>query len=324
MQLILLVGFMLLSPRSYSFILKPRSKQCYTRYFSSIEETPWKPNFSKYKSSFPDLTSSQWNELDILALKLYEWNSKINLISRQDIGNLVENHILPSLSIVKVRKFQNQERVIDVGTGGGLPGLPLAIACPDAKFTLLDSNTKKMMVVQDLVNVLNLQHRVRVLSCRAETHSEHYDFILGRAVSALPNFLSFSSHFIAPSPTPSPSSLLQPGLLYLKGGDFTQELLQAQVSTSTLHPVQGLLDDRVETDKQVLYIPAGQIAEFWGRMKDGGVGAGGSGGMAGTKGGMGGRGGSPSKRGGGSGGRSIGSTDRAHKGVVKVNRQSAS
>ena len=238
------------------------------------EPQEWRADYSRYKSSFSSVTSQQWVELETLAAKLYEWNSKINLVSRKDVNQLVENHILPSLSISKVRRFEKGERIIDVGTGGGLPGLPLAIVNPQATFTLLDSNSKKMMVVEDLVRVLGLESRVTVAKSRAEDHRQTYDFILGRAVKAMPEFLGFSCHLLAPrssnahadADTPA-TSALPSGLLYLKGGDFSEELAAAGVDAAS---VQSLavsdLVDGLQSDKSVLFLPAAQITAFRQRL----------------------------------------------------------
>ncbi len=216
-------------------------------------------DFTPYHESFTSLTPQQWDLLTDLAGYLYDWNSKVNLISRKDISSLVPNHIIPSLSICKVRKFVNGEKVIDVGTGGGLPGLPMAIACPDAQFTLLDSNGKKMAVVEDIKNKLKLKN-VRIIKSRAEEFREEFDFMLGRAVSAVPSFLSFSSHFLGTKPRTSDNASMKSGLLYLKGGDFTQELLDAQIKEYQLFPVDQLAP--ITSDKKVLYIPQKEIVKF--------------------------------------------------------------
>lgn len=155
----------------------------------------WRPDYSPYKQDFKTITDEQWDKLDALSLKLYDWNTKVNLVSRKDVEFLIPNHVVPCLAMSLVRKFGGGETIIDVGTGGGLPGLPLAIICPDAHFTLLDSNSKKMMVVNEIANSLGLKN-VNVVCSRAEKLDEKFDFLLGRAVSALPNFLSFSSHLI--------------------------------------------------------------------------------------------------------------------------------
>lgn len=238
------------------------------------EPQEWRADYSRYKSSFSFVTPQQWVELETLAVKLYEWNSKINLVSRKDVTKLVDNHVLPSLSISKVRRFEKGERIIDVGTGGGLPGLPLAIVNPQATFTLLDSNSKKMMVVEDLVRVLGLESRVTVAKSRAEDHKQTYDFILGRAVKAMPEFLSFSCHLLSASPrssnadadTPA-TSALPSGLLYLKGGDFSEELAAAGVDAASVQSSAVVdLVSGLQSDKSVLFLPAAQITAFRQRL----------------------------------------------------------
>ena len=121
----------------------------------------------------------QYDKLNQLYIITKQWNEKVNLISRKDIDYLIPNHILPSLSISLIKYFDHHDTIIDVGTGGGFPGLPLAIICPMANFTLLDSSSKKMMVVNDIVNSLELKN-VKVINSRAELYRiEKYDFILG-------------------------------------------------------------------------------------------------------------------------------------------------
>lgn len=157
-----------------------------------------------------------------------------------------------------------------INLGGGLPGLPMAIANPQAHFTLLDSNSKKMLVVRDIVERLQLSN-VNVICGRAEDHYGHYDFIMGRAVSALPNFLSYSSHLLDHSGTGANkrSSLdtTKSGMLYLKGGDFLNEIIEAEIDPSsvTLISVSSLLPG-LSSEKFVLYIPHEQIALFYRRF----------------------------------------------------------
>ena len=192
------------------------------RSLSSVTTSDWHPDFSPYKKDFDSISEEQWNKLEELSLKLFDWNTKVNLVSRKDVEFLIPNHVIPCLSMSLIRNFKKGETVIDVGTGGGLPGLPLAIICPDAQFTLIDSNSKKMMVVSDMAASLGLKN-VRVICCRAEKLTEKFDFLLGRAVSALPNFLSFSSHLLKEKSAASSTTIantgitVSSGMLYLKG-----------------------------------------------------------------------------------------------------------
>ena len=229
---------------------------------------------NEWKTSriLPEISDVQWDQLELLREKLTDWNEKVNLISRKDIDRLVPAHIIPSLAIAKIRRFDGNERVIDIGTGGGFPGLPLAIVCPDAHFTLLDSNGKKMMVVCDLAESIGLKN-VNVVHGRAENSKDKtFDFLLGRAVSNLPNFLSFSSHLMTRKSLskisfgPGNEVHISSGLLYIKGGDYSQELLDANVGKCASFSIQTLLENHLETDKNVLYIPADEILQFSKRM----------------------------------------------------------
>lgn len=217
---------------------------------------------------FPHLTTDQWKMLEKFSLLLYDWNSKINLVSRKDIDLLIPNHILPSISMSLVRQFGHGDRVIDVGTGGGFPGLPMSIICPNAKFTLVDSNTKKIMVVKDIASQLNLPN-VDIRRCRAEEITDKYDFIMGRAVADVPTFLGFSAHLLDKESKVTNSvteneKIVGSGLYYLKGGDFTEELQAAGIGKYDLFPVKELLPT-LESDKNVLYVPAAEIYGFHAR-----------------------------------------------------------
>lgn len=221
---------------------------------------------SDYHSFFSEFSTEQLHQLQQLRIGLTEWNEKVNLVSRKDIDRLVPNHIIPSLSIYKLRESWGGETVIDVGCGGGFPGLPMAIACPNTRFTLLDSNGKKMKVVEDLVNQLQLKN-VKVVNDRAENHKEKYQILMGRAVSAIPNFLGYSSHLLdtdVDTDTATSSSAYNSGLLYLKGGDFTEELAEAQVTAHSLHQVRDLVP--IASEKYILHIPRDQIINFRNRL----------------------------------------------------------
>ena len=223
------VGFL---QQTASVSFKSTSISKFRRRLSTTELN----KFSKFENSFPRISRRQWDQLNQLTELLLDWNVKVNLISRKDADLIIPNHILPCLSISHVRNFDSNERVIDVGTGGGLPGLPMAIINPNAHFTLLDSNGKKMKIVDEIASILGLQN-VRVVCARAETIQEKYDFLLGRAVSAVPKFLGFSAHLLdekskAPFSLSNSGEEIKSGLLYLKGGDFSEEIIEAGVEVA--------------------------------------------------------------------------------------------
>jgi 16S rRNA (guanine527-N7)-methyltransferase len=161
------------------------------------------------------------------------------------------------------------ERVIDIGTGGGFPGLPLAIVCPNAQFTLMDSNGKKALVVQSIAQTLGLPN-VRVVNARAEALTEKFDFMLGRAVTKIPNFLSFSSHLLdensksRPSQSANEIQNVSNGLLYIKGGEYEEELREADLTSCQSFPIKNILGG-FETDKNVLYVPGNEVVLFYKR-----------------------------------------------------------
>lgn len=221
---------------------------------SSTASTLYMTELEKFKKSFPTIQKEQWGALNELCLLVEEWNTKVNVISRKDIKFLVENHLLPSLSLCNVYSFGSDARIVDVGSGGGFPGLPLSIVHPTASFTLIDSNGKKSTVVQDIVSKLGLKN-VKVVHKRAEEYQEEHDFILGRAVAAIPAFLSFSSHLLAKTSIHEKS-----GLFYIKGGDFGAELQEAKISQHQLFPVNELVP--ITTDKFVLHILASEVHAF--------------------------------------------------------------
>lgn len=170
---------------------------------------------------FPDLTDETWASLKEYCDLLRDWNSKINLVSRKDMDRLELKHLAHCLTITKFLRLMPKARLLDVGTGGGLPGIPLAICYPQARFTLLDSIGKKVMVVEDMVSKLNLKN-VEVRRGRVEEmpKKRSYDFVIGRAVTALPTFFKWVHNKIAKGAKHSPAN----GILYLKGGDYTEEL----------------------------------------------------------------------------------------------------
>lgn len=187
---------------------------------------PWKI----LHSWFPDLGEEIWQKLEEYCALLREWNAKINLVSRKDTERLEIKHIAHCLTITKFLRLMPKARILDVGTGGGLPGIPLSICYPQARFTLMDSVGKKVMVVEDMIKRLELSN-VEVRRGRVEElpKKKTYDFVIGRAVTALPTFFSWVQDKIAKGSKHSPAN----GILYLKGGDYTEEL-----KTSGLHPAK--------------------------------------------------------------------------------------
>ncbi len=181
-------------------------------------------------SWFPDLGEEIWQKLEEYCALLREWNVKINLVSRKDTERLEIKHIAHCLTITKFLRLMPKARILDVGTGGGLPGIPLSICYPQARFTLMDSVGKKVMVVEDMIKRLELSN-VEVRRGRVEElpKKKTYDFVIGRAVTALPTFFSWVQDKIAKGSKHSPAN----GILYLKGGDYTEEL-----KTSGLHPAK--------------------------------------------------------------------------------------
>jgi 16S rRNA (guanine527-N7)-methyltransferase len=189
------------------------------------------------KAVFAELTDEEVTKLARYVSLLLEWNAKINLISRKDIGNVVVKHILPCLSIIRVTTFKRYDHVLDIGTGGGLPGVPLAIVNPHSNFALLDSIKKKTVAVEDMVEKLGLKN-IEVINDRAENIHKKFDKIIARAVINLGDFLSYASKLVKTSGR----------IFYLKGGDFADDL--KNIKNYKLHNIASLtglcdLDDKV-------------------------------------------------------------------------------
>ena len=167
---------------------------------------------------FPNLTPLQKEQFTALKPLYADWNSKINVISRKDMDSFYLHHVLHSLAIAQFIKFVPGTRIIDIGTGGGFPGVPLSIFFPEAKFTLLDSIAKKIKVVNAVAEAIDLKNTNTVLS-RSENFKGKFDFIVSRAVTNLPDFVKNTQHLIAKKP----ENAIPNGILYLKGGDLKQE-----------------------------------------------------------------------------------------------------
>ncbi len=192
---------------------------------------------------FPELTSKQKKLLMRLPAIYGDWNSQINLISRKDMEFFEERHLLHSLAIAKVIQFKNGTDILDIGTGGGFPGIPLAIMFPQCNFHLVDSIGKKIKVVKDVVEQLGLKN-VTAEQIRAEQLNQSFDFIVSRAVTALPKFLGWTKNKIK---NKKGFNTLPNGILYLKGGDFTAELEETP-KKATIFPISDYFkEDFFET-----------------------------------------------------------------------------
>ena len=173
------------------------------------------------RSNFSDLTDSQIKQYESL-MSLYEsWNNKINVVSRKDISELNIRHVLHSLSIAKIIKFIPETKILDVGTGGGFPGIPLAIMFPEVSFHLIDSIGKKIKVVKAISDELGLKNVVAE-QIRSENVNQQYDFVISRAVTNMTDFIKIVDGKVSSKSKNS----LDNGILYLKGGDLTNELKQ--------------------------------------------------------------------------------------------------
>jgi 16S rRNA (guanine527-N7)-methyltransferase len=171
---------------------------------------------------FPGLSQEQLKQFSALMEVYRHWNAAINVISRKDIDHLYEKHVLHSLGIAKVLKFSPGSQILDIGTGGGFPGIPLAILYPETDFHLVDSIGKKIKVVNAVSETLGLKN-VTTANCRAEEITGKYDFIVSRAVASLSEFTGWTRKNIARTS----KNALHNGILYLKGGDLTEELKES-------------------------------------------------------------------------------------------------
>ena len=198
---------------------------------------------------FKGLTDQQIAQFDQL-YELYSfWNSQINVISRKDIDELYERHILHSLGIAKFCSFKAGERVLDVGTGGGFPGIPLAILFPETHFHLVDSIGKKIKVVTEVATALGLKN-VKASHLRAEQITDKYDFVVSRAVTRLIDFYPWvKGKFNRDSKNAIPN-----GILYLKGGDLKEEISESRLKAE-LYPLSDYFEEEFFETKFVVYIP---------------------------------------------------------------------
>lgn len=198
---------------------------------------------------FPELSERQKEQFAALKPLYEDWNAKINVISRKDMDNFYEHHVLHSLAIAKVQPFKTMAEVLDVGTGGGFPGVPLAIMFPHANFYLVDSIGKKIKVVQNVVEALGLTN-VRAEQIRAEQVQGEFDFIVSRAVTDLSQFTGW----VKGKMSDAHYHQLRNGILYLKGGDLEQELAPFKKKVRTWDISQFYTEEFFQT-KKVIYLP---------------------------------------------------------------------
>lgn len=197
---------------------------------------------------FPEITDLQKEQFQKLFDLYQDWNAKINVISRKDIDELYVRHVLHSLAIAKIQKFEAGTYVLDVGTGGGFPGIPLAILFPETRFYLIDVILKKINVVKAVADALGLKN-VKAEQIRAENVKGDFDFIVSRAVTNMPDFVSWTKDKIKKQNKHE----LKNGILYLKGGDLTEEL--ASFPKATQYNITEFFDADFFETKKVVHLP---------------------------------------------------------------------
>jgi 16S rRNA (guanine527-N7)-methyltransferase len=197
---------------------------------------------------FPDLSDNQILQFQKLQSLYEDWNSKINVISRKDIDELYTRHVLHSLGIAKIIEFRPGSRIMDVGTGGGFPGIPLAILFPEVDFYLIDVIAKKIKVVNEVAAGLGLKN-VKAEQKRAELVKQEFDFIVSRAVTNMPDFVKWVDDKVAKKQNHE----LANGILYLKGGDLTEEL--KDFPKATQYNLSDFFTDEFFETKKVVHLP---------------------------------------------------------------------
>jgi 16S rRNA (guanine527-N7)-methyltransferase len=206
-------------------------------------------SFSLIQKYFSGLSDIQVSRFLQLGAHYAEWNEKINVISRKDIGSLYEKHVLHSLAIAKVIRFSGGTRILDVGTGGGFPGIPLAILFPESSFHLVDSVGKKIKVVQAVADALGLTNVVAE-QVRAEQLTGKYDFVVSRAVTSLPEFVKW----IRKNVSADHRNAMPNGILYLKGGDLTEEL-KPFGKRPVVYNLSDFFTEEFYETKKLVYLP---------------------------------------------------------------------
>ncbi len=203
------------------------------------------------KKYFPNLSEKQIEQYEALYDLYYDWNNKINVISRKDIENLYLHHVLHSLAIAKVIKFREGTTIMDMGCGGGFPGIPLAIMFPDAQFHLVDSIGKKVRVATEIANAIGLTN-VKASHSRVQDIKEKYNFVVSRAVMQLPELIKICRKNISNEQINS----LPNGVICLKGGDMNAET-QPFKNCVEITELETFFDEEFFKDKKVVYVPIG-------------------------------------------------------------------
>ncbi len=197
---------------------------------------------------FPQLSEEQQRQFAQLKPLYEEWNAKINVISRKDMSDFYERHVLHSLAIAKRINFCKGTDILDVGTGGGFPGIPLAVLFPECHFTLVDSIGKKIKVVKEVVNALGLTN-VSALQTRAEELKGNYDFVVSRAVTQMKDFVPW----VRKKFNKTQRNELPNGILYLKGGDLSEEL--AYFPKAVITNISKYFEEPFFETKKIVYLP---------------------------------------------------------------------
>lgn len=197
---------------------------------------------------FPDLTENQVKQFEMLEALYQDWNAKINVISRKDIDELYTKHVLHSLGIAKIMTFKPGSTVMDVGTGGGFPAIPLAILFPETNFYAVDVIAKKIKVVNEVATAIGLTN-LKAEQKRAELVKEEFDFVVSRAVTNMPDFVKW----VKEKTKKKNNHELENGILYLKGGDLTEEL--KDFPKATLYDLADIFDNDFFETKKVVHLP---------------------------------------------------------------------
>ncbi len=197
---------------------------------------------------FPNLNEDQIDKFNKLESLYQDWNVKINVVSRKDIDELYLRHVLHSLGIAKLIEFKEGTKILDVGTGGGFPGIPLAILFPESNFHLVDSIAKKLKVVDEVVTGLGITN-VKTTHSRVEAIDGTYDFIVSRAVAAMPTFV----HWVKGKIAKKCNNSLKNGILYLKGGDLTEEL--QNYKKATIYNLSDYFTEDFFATKKLVHLP---------------------------------------------------------------------